>query len=441
MPQQHQPLKSSLTQVYAGWVLICMLLLAITSALTQLIPGYIAGIPVWFAVALMLNKQKRNQLIQSGVLFCIGTYGLGYGVWKGVDHSYLLKALEANQLLVAMIVSVSFLRIVATQNIHCDEQLPTGRKAMISTLFGTHLVGSVINMSSVMIMGDRLSSKKALTPLQGLTLLRAFSIAAIWSPFFAAMGVILISAPGAQLSTLVLFGLPTALIALLISAWQIHKHPKVEHTQGYPMHFKALWMPSLLALLVMFAHSIWPDLSVVTLVTIISILFVLLYVPFKFGQQSRRILHHHIHDGLPKLSSEITLFLAAAVMAAGVASLLDALQIRIAPEQFTALEANFTLVILVALAMIGMHPVTSAILAGSLLMPSVSDPNLLGITLLLSWMIGVGTSPFSGVQLSLQSRYGIHALDLLKLNRLYIPTMLLVGFSVQWIYSGLAGLS
>lgn len=433
--------QSSPVASITGWILLTLLILALLAAFTQMIPGYIAGIPAWIAVSLLLRQQKRSQLIQSGILFSVGMAGLIIGVVNGADKRYLLKALEANQLVVAMLIAVSFLRIVAAQNIRCDEQLPTGRKALLHTLFGSHLISTVINMSSVMIVGDRLSARQPLTPLQGLTLLRAFSLCAIWSPFFASMGVVLISAPGSQLGTLMLFGLPTALIGLLLSSWQISRHPDTDHTQGYPMHLKALWMPLLLAILVMLAHGFWPKLSVITLVTLISSLFVVIYLSFNQGSRSILLLQQHIHVGLPRLGGEVTLFLAAAVMAAGVAALLESLQIRLAPEHFNAPEACLTLIALVGLALIGMHPVTTAVLAGSILMPSVSDPNLLGITLLLSWSIGIGVSPFSGVQLSLQSRYNLSSLTLMKLNRYYSPIMLIVGFTVIWVYTKLAGIT
>ncbi|MGB0732591.1 MAG: hypothetical protein ACPGPF_02460, partial [Pontibacterium sp.] len=93
--------------------------------------------------------------------------------------------------------------------------------------------------------------------------------------------------------------------------------------------------------------------------------------------------------------------------------------------------------ILVSLAIMGLHPITSTVLAGSILMPSVSDPNLLGLTLLLSWSIGVGLSPFSGIQLTLQSRFSLSAVELLKLNRFYAPFMLAVAFIILGSYSAL----
>lgn len=429
---------AKLDSLLPGIVLLTIIPLSILAAFSAEIPGYLAGIPAWVALFLLLGRQQRGQMIQRLVLLAIGLICLALSQVIGDGaSSYLLKALEANQMIISMLVAVSFLRLVTLSGLETDDQLPPGTRALNGTLFGGHLIGSVINMSSVMILGDRLSANRPLTSLQGLILLRGFSNCAVWSPFFAAMGVILISAPGASLTTLVAYGIPVALSGLLLTSWQISRHPEASSTPGYPLHLGALWIPMLLAVLVMIAHKLWPDVSVITLVTLLSLLFTLLWLPVKTGVRSPTILAKHVQLGLPRLGGEVTLFVAAAVLAAGIGALLLSLDIRLAPEHFGPLAACITLAVLIALAMIGMHPVTSAVLAGSILMPSVDDPNLLGITLLLSWSIGVGLSPFSGVQISLQSRYGISALTLLRMNRFYAPTMIAIGFGSILLYSQL----
>lgn len=427
--------RESLFSWLPGWILLVMLPLTLLAALTDRLPAWLAGIPIWLALLLLFGRQQRVQRVQSLMLLTAGAAGLLIGLVVNGDSGYLLKALEANQMIVSMLVAVSFLRLVTLKALASEEQLPVGPRALHGTLLGGHLVGAVINISSVVILGDRLSAQRPLTTLQGLTLLRAFSVCAVWSPFFAAMGVVLISAPGAQLGTLVLFGLPVACIALLISAWQIGRHPQASTTPGYPLHLGALWMPVLLALLVMLAHHFWPRVSVLTLVTLIALLFTLLWVPLREGVDGMRQLQQHVQTGLPRLASEISLFVAAAVLAAGVAALLTALDIRLAPAHFGSVEACVTVLVLVGASLIGMHPVTSVVLAGSILLPAVDDPNLLGITLLLSWSLGIGLSPFSGVQICLQSRYGISARRLMRLNAYYTPVMLLVAFATIAVYS------
>lgn len=253
------------------------------------------------------------------------------------------------------------------------------------------------------------------------------------------MGVVLVSVPGAELSTLILIGLPITLIALLFTSCQVLRHPDINNTQGYPIHLRNLWMPLLLAASIIVGYSLWPNMSVISLVSLTSICFVVIYLAINHRKQGLSSLLLHIEQELPKLGGEITLFLSAAVMATGVEALLKEFDLFLAPQHFSASEASITMMTVVGCAIIGIHPVSSITLAGAILMPNVNDPNLLGITLLISWSIGVGVSPFSGVQLCIQSRYSIPALCLVKANSLYTLVMSFAGFCMifgyEWIMS------
>ena len=423
----------------SGYLLIGMAAVAVLNAFFPLLPGYLIGAPIWGAALLLWPRLSPAQRKQARVLLLAGAPLLLFGTLYSQDLSYLRKALEANYLVLAMLVGVSFLRLVAMQGVQGDEQLPRGRRALWHTLLGTHLIGSVINISSVLIVGDRLAARQPLKPVQALVLLRSFSICAFWSPFFAAMGLTLVSAPGAELKTLVLYGVPVAVVALVFSLWEVSRHPEAEQASGFPMHLKALWMPMLLAVLVVISHELWPRISVLTLVTLISILFATGWLLFRQRRQGGRRLLNHIHEGLPGLAGEVMLFLAAAVLAAGVAAVLGALDLALAPEHYGAPEACVTLVVLVLLAFAGMHPVTGVVLVGSILAPGVSDPNLLGLTMLMGWALGVGLSPLSGIQLSLRARYFISAAQLLRLNRYYAPVMLLICWGMLWLFARLNG--
>jgi hypothetical protein len=418
-----------------GWLLMSSIALSLISGLTGIIANYWAGIPIWTAAILFMPHLKSAQKKQVTLLLIIGGASLLFGLFNRLDLHYLLRALEANQQVVSMLVGVGFLRIFAAANIKSGERLPSGRKALIRTLLGAHLFGSVINMSSVVIIGDRIASQSRLTPVQGLLLVRAFCICAFWSPFFAAMGLTLVSAPGSQLSTLIVYGLPISAMALALSAWEIVKHPNAEQMTGYPMAISSLWMPCLLASMVLTAHSIWPTISVLTFVTLIALSFMIIWLLLTDGRQGMVMFTKHIENGIAGSSGEVVLFAAAALLATGVAAVLSSLQLHLAPAHFGPFEASLTVMILVVLAMTGMHPVTSVSLAGSVLAPSVSDPNLLGLTLLMGWSLGIGLSPFSGIQLSIQSRYNISARALLKLNWRYALIMFGLCSSLLWFYS------
>ncbi|WP_234976378.1 hypothetical protein [Vibrio quintilis] len=409
-------------------------MLSIVSAFTHL-SSFWAGVPVWVAAFLLLPFAKPNQKKQVIVLLVIGSLCLMFGVFHGIDSRYLLVALEANQKVVNMLIAVGFLKICTGSGAADSRTLPKGRRALLRTLLGAHLFGSVLNMSSVIIVGDRLARQQQITPVQGLLLLRAFCICAFWSPFFAAMGLTLVSAPGSQLSTLVLYGIPVSLAGIAVSAWEILRQPAAKELHGYPMAWDSLWMPCFLALVVIFAHEYFSSLSVLTLVSVTTVSFTALWLILNQGiQQGSQKMIQHIESGIAGSGGEVVLFAAAALLAAGVAGVLTSLDLHLAPAHFGYLEASITLLILVALAMTGMHPVTSVVLAGSVLAPTVSDPNLLGLTLLMGWSLGISLSPFSGVQLSIQSRYEISAGTLLKLNWRYALVMYVVCFMLLWFY-------
>ncbi|WP_369854458.1 hypothetical protein [Candidatus Thalassolituus haligoni] len=427
-------------KLFAGLLLLFALLLVLANALVVNFPAWMAGVPLWVATLLLAPQIKVAQRKQIGVLLLVGAAGLVFAGWSGSGGRYLLKAVEGNQMLLAMLIGVSFLRLVALAGITASEQLPRGQRALQQTLLSTHLFASVLNISAALIVGDRLRharNNQPLQPEQGVVLLRAFSTCAFWSPFFAAMGLTLLSAPGSQLATLVLFGLPLALAALLFSAWEISRNPEAENALGYPLQWSSLWMPLVLAVLVIISHLIWSELAVLTLVTLIAMVFSFIWLALTRGIKGLNDVGQYITVGLPGLCSEIALFLGAAVLAAGVSATMNTLDISVAPEHFGALEACITLVILIVVAVAGMHPVTSVVLAGSLLATSVTDPNLLGLTLLMGWAVGVGLSPLSGIQLTLQARFGMSARAMMWANRYYalliVPLCCATLYGYEWV--------
>lgn len=100
-----------------------------------------------------------------------------------------------------MLVAVSFLQPV-TLTQATDEALPYGRQALWRTMLGVHLFGGVINLSTVMIVGERIAVGSRLERGQVIALSRSFGAAAFWSPFWVAMAMALSFAPGASFSRL-----------------------------------------------------------------------------------------------------------------------------------------------------------------------------------------------------------------------------------------------
>lgn len=433
--QTNAPAKAPWNVTLAGWLLLFVVVTAVLAVVVSGFPAAIAGGLIWLVAVLLKGGGIRGaQRIQVIVMFSIGSLGLLAGLANGAGSRHLMRALEANQMVIAMLIGVSFLRLVTSGQLNATDASPRGRKALLSTLAGPHLFGSVINMSALFIVGDRLSRQQPLSTLQALIMSRAFSLCAHWSPFFAAMGVALINAPGAQLATLSSVGVPLSLLMLGYTYWELSRAPEAQQLTGYPLNLGSLWLPLLLAVLVMVSHQIWPGVPVLTLVTLIAVLVALGWSIVREGVPGVSKSIQHVQTALPRQGNEVMLFLGAAVLGAGVAALLDSFNIQLSFATFGAHQAFVVLLIMVTLAMVGMHPVTSVTLVGSLLAPVVDDPNLLALVFLMTWAFGAGLSPFSGLQLSLISRYQVEAMALLRRNWRYALVLLAADYLALLLY-------
>jgi hypothetical protein len=405
-----------------GGLLFLMVLLSILNGIFPIFPSYLAGGSGWLAALLLATSIPVAQRVQGIAMLIVGFGGLIWGLMSGVEID-IEKVISTNQAMLAMLASVSFLRLV-TQPAIGDESLPMGSKPLWRTLFGVHLFGSVINMSSIVIIGDRLSANRPMTPLQACVLSRGFAMAACWSPFFAAMGIALSNAPGAQLTTLSLIGLPVALFALLLTGWELTRKGRADQFHGYPMQFTALWIPGLLAVLLMLLHHLWPAIPILTLISLLALSVSLLLLLQKYRAAGFTAYQQHIRLGLPKMSGELLLFLSAGVLATGIAVAIEASKVSFDVTQFGANEASLLLICMVVVSVLGIHPVISIATAGGIFSPLGADPNLLGITFLMTWAIGVSTTPLSGLHLMIQGRYNIRALTLLRLNAGFAVVMM-----------------
>ncbi len=419
----------------AGWLLLATILTAVLHTFLPLFPKEPAGALAWSAGVLLWPDLPRQTRRQVTVLLVIGSVGLAWGLHRGIapDGGMMLAG---NALLLAMLAAVSFLRLIARPETEANERLPRGRRAIWSTLLGVHLFGAVINLSSVFIMGDRISRAGRLSRAQTVILSRGFTAAAFWSPFFAAMAAAMTYAPGASLPQIWLMGMPLAASALLLTIGFCRDR---EDFTGYPMHLSALTLPGLLALAVLLLHQWhgeWHILGIISLLApALSVSTVLLRRP-----EPLQRLRRHVGEGLPGMQNELSLFLAAGVMAAGLNALFAGFGGWLPFDGYGGTEASLVLLFMVATSILGVHPVINIAALGTLLAPLAPDGTLLAMTFLSAWAIGVAGSPFSGISLSMQGRYHQRTLDSLRWNGRYCLVMLLLSVGVLNLYAWKAGI-
>lgn len=389
-----------ITGALAGWLLFASILAALGSGFFRF-PPLMSG-SLQLAAALLLWRRVPSRVLrQSLILAAAGALALFVA---GADGDAWLGALAKNQGMIAMLAAVGFLRLAAPSP---GASRPRhGGRGVWQTLFGVHWFGSVTNVSAIVLFGDQMAAEalRPLSPLQALALARGFALAILWSPFFVAMGVALTLVPGAHLNTLVLWGLPLSQLMLAITAWAMSRSASglQEGFAGYPFTPATLAGPVFLAAIVFTAHTLAPVVPVVTLVTLAALLYGLLA---RHPHRLRPRLAGHVRQDLSRMGPELVLFLAAGLFGVGCSALIrkGMIPLPLATHEVTAVTLGVAFIIL--LASTGVHPVAGVTAVAAILTPLGIRPDLLALSLLMGWGLGILISPISGIHLLLAGRY------------------------------------
>ena len=433
------PSRQALRRVrIAGIALAAMILLAIAHATFPALPAWPAGAAAWIAGGLLLGRLPGSQKLQLAVLTGVGAATLAWALANGADPR-LLALVDANAMLLTMIASVGFLRLVAAPE-RAETPAPIGARAFARTLAGVAAFGSFINVSAPLMIADHLHARGSLGPFAAQSITRVFSACSAWSPFFGGMAVVLTYVPAASLPWLMLAGLPFmagAMAFVLITA-RLRQSEQVARFEGFPMTFSSLWMPAVLALAVLGGHALWPGFSILALIAVSSIALTSTVLVVRAGARAAmRQIGAHVTYGLPGMVGELLLFLAAGVLATGLAAAISVSDIGPPFTHFDAGVASWLLAGILAAAMIGIHPVIAVAVITPWVASTAPAPQLLAMTFLFGWSLGTSASPLAGTHLVFQGRYGIPSLQAAIRNWPYALAMYAIGtvllHLIEWL--------
>ncbi len=419
----------------AAWCYVAVVILVVAAVWLPDYPAWITGVIAWTACLLLLPRLPNHQLLMVLALAGIGALGIAFGMARGSD-GLIIMALTQNVPLAGMLIAVSFLQLIAVRKNTAAEPLEQGRGALFKTMIGVHFFGAVINYSAVAIFADRLSARTKLTLEQAMGLSQAFIVGAIWSPFYGAMAAALTAAPEASLTQLIFWGIPVSAIGIAVTWFTLtsKRHGGAENFVGYPLHLEALWVPAVLAVGVLMVHEWQPRWSVMAIIAAMASLVTIVTLLVRSGKQAGPTLLRHVHTRLPGMNGELTLFLAAGILSAGMNGTIDALDLGLPFAQFGAFEAALVLCVMNVCAWLGLHPIVLVSVLGPWLMPLKPDQTLLAMAFLMSWGIGLTACPMSNTMLGMAGRYGLPFGKLLALNRRYSIKMTVVGIAVLYAY-------
>ncbi|TDW29429.1 hypothetical protein [Cryobacterium psychrophilum] len=415
-----------MTLIYAS--LLSGVIMAV--GLSAIVPQatLLAGVLTLALAVVGLFLVGRNQRIIASVLMSIGVAALLVAIGLGgrVDAG---DVLSVNQDLIGMLTAVSFLRLITPVSPPTLTRLH-GRMAVARTALTTHLLGSVINIGVVSIVGDNLRGRGPLRLADAALLSRSFSAAAFWSPFWAAGAAATALVPGANALVLIVVGLSMATVAVLLSLWDVFHllGEDLRGYRGYALSWALMRIPLALVALVIVVHRIFPLASVPRIVLVSGLLVTLVGLIIVNRRTALRALARHARHDLPTLRGEVTLFASAGVLAVGLRVLFPLLDLELPLSTFTVAVAWASMLVMILLALVGVHPVVSVAIVAALVIPLHPDPTLFTLAACIGWGTGTAVGPITGLTMLLNSRYGIESLALTRQNLVYLGVVLVVAW-------------
>lgn len=425
--------KQSLIARLPGLLLFAMMLLAVVAATSSSISPVWSGLAGWLAALFLFRRLPRTMVYQVCGMLAVGIACIAWVITNHLPLEFT-KVFSTNIHVIALIGSVTFLRLITQPGPQVSDTLPKGKKALAKTIWGLHLFASVINLSAIMIFGNRMERAGRINRLQTILFSRAFCSGCYWSPFYVSIATALVYAPGSNFITLMLAGLPIALVGLSITTWQLLRDEESNETHGYPIRLEALLIPSVLSISIIVLNQSFPGFPILTLITILSFLLTVIVLVFRNAATSGSLVASHVSDGLPDMYKELTLFLAAGVMSTGISAVLIGSDISLAIAGVSPGIGGGFILVAMLFSVIGVHPIITISILGSLLSNTLYNANLLGICMMMTWGNGIVISPFSGVNLSIQGRFGASSFMIMRWNTGYALIMLAVCITALYIY-------
>ena len=420
--------ETTIRQRLAG-VLIALALLLQIAGFTGWISTVLAvSYLLWLGVVLLWRDIPRRSRLQAAALIAVGlgmllaarfVYGAAID-WPGM--------LTGNTFVVAMLVGVSFISLIGKQQGRkgVPGQSVTGAGGILRTWLGVHFLGTILNLSTVFMVGDRLAHHKPLSTPQFLALNRGLSSAALWSPFFASMGVVMALVPGMNYLTVAVVGFPLAMLAGLFTALELRQRFDLSDTVGFSLSPRSLLMSVGMAALVMLFHFVLtPALSIVSIITfLLPLVAIASNLPQGLKWTRRRVTQHTLNR-LPAMRGEISLFLAAGLLTLGLSTLLEAAtgDSWSLFAEFGIPQALISFATISLSALLGLHPIIGVSVLASMLPLEGAEQTLFAFVALSAWAVGTSVGPLSGINLSLQGRYGVSGYHMMKNNLIYAAAL------------------
>lgn len=416
----------------SGFIVLAMCLLTLLNIALPLGLAGLATLLCWLYIAIEMPRLKPKQRKQILILFSIGIAAAVVAWSQGADLS--IQALFGEHLKLAMLLtSISFIGMAS--QVGCEVSKP-GLRSFITTLLGMHFFSSVANFSSVIVVGDQIKQSKGIDQLSQLALSRGFGMAVLWSPFLSLLPLVLEQVPGVELGQVYPFAIALAVTGLFLSIIEarFRATAALQNFSGYPLKKETLALPFILIGLILLLSWQMPQLPTIFLVSLLSIVVpMVVMVALSNVRLASRKISLHVTEKLSESRAEISLFMSAGVLAAGVKACIGAGLISLPFTQTDAGVASLVLLMIVGFAYLGIHQLALVAIFAGLLADITVTPNLMAIAYVLGTSLAMSGSTFSGLNFIMKSRFNATDGEIIRNQLPYNLVMLIAGCGIIYL--------
>ncbi|MCP4597655.1 MAG: hypothetical protein GY843_14360 [Neptuniibacter sp.] len=416
----------------SGPLLLMMWAVALSSFLFSLPLIPLATTLGWIYVLIELPrlaaKQRPLILILAGAGFVFSILAWSFG-----SEATLLELLDEHLKLAMLLTAITFIGMAIKPQ---ASQTSTGLKSFLSTFLGMHFFSSVANFSAIPVVGDQLKKNGTVDRLSQSILARGFSFSVLWSPFLSITPLVLEQVPGAEVKNLYPFAIPLAAAGLIFTILEARFRYKsrFNNYQGYPMKLATLHLPIMLIASVLLLTWLFPGTSTVVLVSIVAVLIPLALVGTQKGMTTcGELLHKHIFERLSDSRTEISLFLSAGLLAAGVKACISVGLIGLPFTETNATVASISLLAIIVIASLGINQLAVVAIFAGLLADVTTTPTIMGVAYIYATALSMYTSVFSGTNMILRARYSCRSKAILRNQLPFTLVMIIVGIGMLYL--------
>lgn len=382
--------------------------------------------------------------------------GFVFAILKGQDWAAISQGLTSNLPLLTLLVLVPLLSIPFKMGGFFDAILAylkryqnSPRKMFLGVTTVLFFLGPILNIGSIRIVHELLKDLRLNATFLSKAYLVGFSTTILWSPYYAAVGIVLLYL-NVSIGAYITYGFGVAVLFLLVgnaifAVWTRKQGVKESINDSDDMithdHKKRMKMLPLLVITLMLATIMTEAITHWSMLVLVSLLAVLF--PFVWGMLSKEwvALKQHAADyrdkAVPVMNNEIIMYISAGFFGSSLKGTsfgheINMFMIDLSQISFV-LFALFILFTMVAVTFVGIHQVVVVTVLATQMDPVMlgTTKEILAMLLMLAWSTSSILSPVNPINLMVSSLVKKSSIEVgVRDNGVYLLVVCTIGITI-----------